>query len=579
MSLEAASLSMSSSPNQGDSAPSKSPGFRVGVFGCGPRGLYCLQSLADQLIDLDLPTPVIVEVFEPTEFPGAGNIYDPRQPDYLIMNYAAKHIDAWPPRGGADPTRPNLVEWLRQRRGISDPQHSFPPRAWVGEYLNECFQQVMKQLRRRATVIQHRVRVDEVLWDGGWQVVAAGDTHRFDRVVLTVGHEGWRRRESGSAVRVSRSETDLPAETSVFPVSEQLSQTRVPAASDVAVRGFGLTWIDAALALTEGRGGVFEERSTGFCYLPSGLEPRALLPFSRSGRPMLAKPDGERCTAPPEIEQIWTQGGHSIDQLKRPLDRAVLLGRLWGEVVECAATAVNLVDTSRVSATDVHAWFRDWTSRPADPQSALDAIRHSHAVACGDATPDIAWALGEAWRGLYPSIVRCVSHGGLTRDAWPSFRRIASEMERIAFGPPATNVAKILALVDAGLIDFAWLNSELDCSPSQAVLTRADASHSIDVLVNAVLPGATDQDPMGPVQQLLSSGMIQRDRDTGGVRVKCSGSVLVSRSRGREGVAVIGRVTEGCVLGNDTLSRTLHQQPDRWAEEIARMLANEGVKP
>ena len=36
------------------------------------------------------------------------------------------------------------------------------------------------------------------------------------------------------------------------------------------------------------------------------------------------------------------------------------------------------------------------------------------------------------------------------------------------------------------------------------------------------------------------------------------------------GLAAIGRPTEDSVIGNDTLSRSLHPQADRWARRVTR---------
>lgn len=54
--------------------------------------------------------------------------------------------------------------------------------------------------------------------------------------------------------------------------------------------GFGLTCIDAILALTEGRGGQFEAVDSGkLTYTSSGKEPDRIFPFSRTGLPMVPR--------------------------------------------------------------------------------------------------------------------------------------------------------------------------------------------------------------------------------------------------------------------------------------------------
>ena len=93
----------------------------------------------------------------------------------------------------------------------------------------------------------------------------------------------WQRWEHAAAL--------IPA---VFPVERLLPASAVAPGSAVAIRGFALTMIDAALALTEGRGGALRAPRTSPA---AALRARrrhdaaVIVPFSRSGRPMLAKPE------------------------------------------------------------------------------------------------------------------------------------------------------------------------------------------------------------------------------------------------------------------------------------------------
>jgi hypothetical protein len=65
---------------------------------------------------------------------------------------------------------------------------------------------------------------------------------------------------------------------------------QIPAGAKVAMQGIGLTFIDAVLELTEGRGGRFERAADGtLSYKASGKEPKVIIPFSRTGLPMTPK--------------------------------------------------------------------------------------------------------------------------------------------------------------------------------------------------------------------------------------------------------------------------------------------------
>ena len=121
----------------------------------------------------------------------------------------------------------------------------------------------------------------------GWRVGASEGVDDFDEVLIATGHaRSW----SGEMARGW--DHAAPLVERVFPVEAHLGADRVAAGARVAVRGFALTFIDAALALTEGRGGQFEHAGdASLRYRASGHEPSRILPFSRTGKPMLAKPD------------------------------------------------------------------------------------------------------------------------------------------------------------------------------------------------------------------------------------------------------------------------------------------------
>ena len=71
--------------------------LRVAIAGLGPKGLFALERLLDHARSLESAMRMQIDVFEPHPVPGAGPIYDPAQPEYLRMNFAAGQIDMWWP--------------------------------------------------------------------------------------------------------------------------------------------------------------------------------------------------------------------------------------------------------------------------------------------------------------------------------------------------------------------------------------------------------------------------------------------------------------------------------------------------
>jgi diaminopimelate decarboxylase len=371
----------------------------------------------------------------------------------------------------------------------------------------------------------------------------------------------------------------------VFPVTRCLDEEAVPPGSEVAIRGFALTWIDATLALFEGRGGRFVPvgDGPGLRYLPGAGEVRRVLPFSRTGRPLLPKPDGHRVVDRSDLEEIWQRGQEWIADLRFEGEATTA-----GILHLVAASAARALEVSQPRLMGVPAdlepamirLIRERCAEPPlrlTPEAVEGELRRSWEVAVGARPLDILWALGRTWRGLYPALVERIGHGGLPAEAWPSFWRLSQEMERIAFGPPAVNVAKILALIDAGRIDLSFVqNPTVRFAGGSPLLVLGGRRRAVDRLVHAVLrPPGAEPGPGTVLGRLLAAGHARQLEGTSGIEITPSGQCIGENGSPTPGLSVLGRATEGCVLGNDTLSRTLHRHPEAWAARVVARLVKE----
>ena len=312
------------------------------------------------------------------------------------------------------------------------------------------------------------------------------------------------------------------------------------------MRGFGLTFIDTAIALTQGRGGQFEpveNHPYRLRYIPTD-DDVVLVPYSRTGRPMLPKPRVEFAG----LESIMAGGRDRVLALE---------GDLVPLLAETAAAALVMVGGRSL--------------KPVLGPAAT--IERSLAIGAGLCPPDPDWAAGYTWRALYPAIVERFSGDALEPATWPAFRNLAAEMERIAFGPAPENAAKLLALIEAGRVDLSCLHGgapsgiESHCQVAPPDMPSGIESHrqvafpaEPPIHLDAVLPGP---EVLGPLLDgLVAAGHIETGAGRRGIAV---GEALEAAP----GLAVIGRPTEDSVIGNDTLSRTLHPHADRWAAGVA----------
>jgi len=520
---------------------------RIAIVGGGPRGLFALDCLAATASETP-DCPLAITLFEPAAELGAGAVYATDQPCYLLMNFVAGHIDAWDRSFAANAQRPSFIEWLDNRvvdrqgdtASVRADPAAYVPRALVGKYLAHCFGLLRSQLPGHVTLaVEHAFVSTVARCPQGWAVTRAGVTTVVDEVLIVTGHQHWQRDR--------RPDTSDESVLPVFP-ARRLAAAPARGGNEVYCKGFGLTFIDAALAMTAGRGGYFVRgRSGQLAYQASGLEPTRIYPISRSGRPMLAKPEAGLLPVDARREQVLDQLTAALRGLPTPITD--FTATVWP--LFCHAADVFIAARPGAAAR----WFDAWLDEQMNADAALERLKQGWQVATGQAEPDVAVALALVWRAGYRALVALISHDGLQATAVDGFRQIATEMERIAFGPGAENIARLLALIDAGVVDLS-----LCCSAASA------AGFDVD----ATIPAPYVLDERGPLP-----GLIEREHLVqtvfGTLAVDNAGRPMQAPNRQSiSGLAIVGRMTEISVLGNDTLSRTLHPTLAQWAAQVSR---------
>lgn len=502
---------------------------RVVVVGFGPKSLFALDHLARAASDVD--AQLRLDIFEPHPVIGAGPVYDPRQPRCLRMNFASKHVDAG---GGA----PAFVEWARRHDPeVADPE-GFAPRASVGAYLHGVALRVLDRLSEQGSVALHPRRAIRVERDGDRWVVEGSDGRRVaaDEVLIATGH-GSRRIDT---------ERRPEADGVVYPVARELAPERIPPGCSVAIRGMGLTALDAVVVLSR---------------RPPELRPERVLLFSRTGRPMLPKlaPEARYPDADEIVEaarDAMLRAG-SVREFGRALVQAAsdLLGAMGRHPHAAAAVLHVLMTSARRSAR-----------RPL-PRTAL---RRGIAIARGERCWNAERALGEAWRTLYPTVVEWHGRHDFARRERSTFRRLCRELERLAFGPPLEVAETLMHGVDDGWVDLSVaVDPALDPSASGWTLRADGRRREADRLVDAVLVGPGIAPSPSPLfRSLLHAGHVRVRDGWHGAEVMHDATAIGSDGTPSAGLSLIGRPTEGCVLGNDTLNRSLHAHPSRWAHRV-----------
>lgn len=536
---------------------------RLVVVGGGPKALFALEALASRLDPAHRPS-LHVTVLDPHERPGPGGAYAPDQPDSVRLNVDAAILDA-PASGAAG----SFAAWVRAHRPELA-EDAYPPRAVVGEYLLERWEHCRERWRDIGPLVHRRGTAVGARRDGeGWrvQVLAPGAAHPeelpCDELLLATGHAGTHRGALAAAW-----EGPEPLVPAVHPVETMLDPASVPPGARVAVRGAALTFLDAALVLTEGRGGRFDAdpRSGALVHRRGADEPATILPTARHGLLLHPKP-APGTSLPRDARAAIDEGRRRLAQA-RPGAAAASVPQVIGIVEDTAAALLGGAASAREDVVRTLATGRE-PDLAEGPGSAERALRRAVDVAAGTGVPGPAWALGRAWSGLYPQITRALRGSDAPGPVWQELRDAAQVLERFAFGPPLVTARKLLAMLDSGAVDLSWLEAGTRIGPRRITGVPSGAA-AADVVVDAVLapPGVRRlHDPL--LQQLRADGHLHVRPGRRGAVVDLDGTALDTAGRRVDGLVLVGRPTEDHVIGHDTLNRHLHDEIDHWAQRLA----------
>lgn len=388
-----------------------------------------------------------IEVIDPYP-PGAGRIWQADQPDHLLMNTLAAQATLFTDEtvecSGPVVTGPSLHEWATERGEALEPW-SHPSRALLGRYYAWVFEQAVERAPRQVSVAVRRARA--VAIRGMTVLLDDGPPVDADAIILTTGHSDLVLSPAQRALADFAAARGLVYIPAAHPLDLDLDP--VPAGETVLVQGFGMNFFDLMSLLTVGRGGRFGADGR---YHPSGREP-VLAVGSRTGVPYRAKP--VYGALPP----VWPPRHFTAEFAGALTGPADFRRDIWPLIARDAAEA------HQAAGGDGHLDFRA-LARPLDNRAFADEaelrtalLEHLRAdlaeAAKGRNSPVKAAAASIGASRV--RVQKLIARSGLTarsarEDVAGWFRGFAAAL---ASGPPASRIAELLALADAGLIRFA----------------------------------------------------------------------------------------------------------------------------
>jgi hypothetical protein len=601
---------------------------KVAIIGGGPKGIYGFERLTAWLKIYPPSERTEIHIFNRSDSFGAGGNYRTEQPSWLLMNNPVGDINMW----GEEKPRPvvpqlfSFPEWLYRTAEMNISINDYTTRAMAGRYLSYGFNLIASNLPDNVYGKYIVGEVVDMYNDSGkysLSLKAEGDENyhcqadRYDHVLLATGHPKYRETKQALIFQSFADEHEkagfipfvYPAET-VF--------SNVPPNCSVGMKGMGLTFMDAVLALTEGKGGRFErdEKTEKLLYIPSGKEPKAIYPFSRSGLPMIP-----RRSIPNENNRLLfftrsalqrSESGKKLnfEQQIWPLLRQDMIYAYYDLAMKNTGYQVGLSGCEDFD--DVENLVAEYHKKNSseicfDPERFLEPLHetefhkgktHNQYIEAlynyylqearkGELRSPLA-AVTAVWRKAASLFCKVYSFGGLTPESHRYFDcSIRGKLNRITYGPPVKSAEKLYALMESGILNFDAARKPdlvLDEKSGLFILESSPEGtrYPVQYLVDARIPKVSLANGPGPLfRNLLNRGLItlyenrfgKEAYQPGAVNINRQGFVIDKNGSINRGIAVTGTPTEGITFDNDTLSRDRNNFVDSWAEFISKEYA------
>lgn len=571
----------------------------VAIVGLGPRGLYAAECLTAALNSRDTTEQWELVLFDNSGFPGSGPHYAPDQSSLNLLNIPLREVplDARTESSGYVnlPAFQSYRDWQSEYTVEDDSGFDvFPSRASIGQYLQARFYSWLGAWQRAEKVRLLHSTIIRVDWTVSGASIVDSENNRYSdlyHVLLTIGHQPaipdsslvqWR--------KLAEHHPPLVLVERPYPTDRLLSDSAFTKRS-VALRGMGLSMIDAVKALSEGRGGVFEpsaDTQSGLRYIASGDEPRQLLPFSLDGLPMTPKPANESID---RLFQLTTDDVRllsiTFSSVKVFADGEELLDAVIKTIAEISARCCQRLDhrcLSHRSSFDLTSVISRWlhdecveheyiVSRDISTAAAMYKFL---AMAQGDVPISVDYVVGQVWRHCQKMFYRKLAFLEEGTDVLIPFINLDQRLKRYAFGPPVGSTRRLLALVECGLIKFGIADDPDIITGDCGWILQDDANRSTtDVMINTVLASPDLGDACSPLVKQLNKDRLLNpaSSDNFGALIARDGTVLDAEGNTNKQVAFVGRLAIGSIVEADALMECFGPQLEDWASSLVSRAA------
>ncbi|GAA1928441.1 FAD/NAD(P)-binding protein [Microbacterium aoyamense] len=521
---------------------------RLVFVGAGPRAVMLLERV---LARADEHTRLDVALIDPHP-PGAGRIWRHAQSPLLKLNSMTRDVTVFTDDSCTidGPVRPGpaLDEWLALwRAGLLDgveldelsaveaaslAPDGFPTRRLHSHYLDWFFRRTVAGAPDGVTVRVITDTVRSVRPDAGSGhvvVLESGGELAADAVAYCIGHTESEIDPASADLLLRSRERGLVYVPPAYTADADLSA--IDAGADVLVRGMGLAAVDLVVLLTQGRGGRFERDAHGALrYLASGSEPRLHL-GSRRGVPYRSKVTSTLQGDPPRRDVLTAEVIAALAVSDEPLDferdvwPSIAKELLYGHYRELFTGHPDRVGASWSDfrgTLDELAWddprlFDAIAGAVPDPLDRFDVAGFDRPFADAsfvdgdDAHERVRTHIAQDLRlrttqehspaqGVFiAGLLSFLALAEIPKERWNARSRAHTLPVRwhtffsyLASGPPPHRLEELIALADAGVVDFLGPDVEIAVEERGFVASsaRTPGETIAGALIDAWLPAS-----------------------------------------------------------------------------------------
>ena len=581
--------------------------YDITIIGMGQRGLTILERIAALLLHEPIDARLNIHVIDEAT-PGQG-IHDSHQPDHLLINTIAAQVAIYHDTSvvGGGPLVPGMtfLEWLQasgyrrvngklvlSSHGEEVDENTYVSRALLGAYLTWGYDRIVESLPSTVRVITHgRTATNIIRKNDGTFLVELDGGYRIpsDFVFLATGHSGcgpdavddvyqaWV--DAGRAVNSHAQYFRSP-----YPVRTLNS---ISPQARVALCGVGLTGADVMSALTIGLGGRFERVGPQrLKYVPCGREPKITV-FTRQGLPAGGRAVNQKGTygqykarfftmdfiARKKQEVLAEFGAHQMDFDR---DLAPTLKKEMAYVYHCTVRGEWLEPVDyRVSDADmaaVDAIIAPLTDAACSDQESYRRFVHAFleediANSYDGNVNNPIKATADMLRDVRDNIRFAVDYSRLTPASHRRFLSYwCSISNRLASGPPKERNMELLALIDAGVVDFFGPSPRIDYDLDRGQFKLSSTRFKqpvdawFDVLIRAKVEVFEPERSTSPlIRNLLTTGLVTPYRNgdfkPSGIAIDDNVNVITADGQSLPNLWALGYVAEGSVFYTYVLPR------------------------